>query len=1849
MKSCKCSNGIIYLALVCLAATAGSADVIWTAYNDCLTQELGFTQPNVTRWTIHNADTGNYTGPLKDFATGSTRDMPTVTFSMEVGITPSSIGGGSGGNAAPGTPADELFGGIVDFSPNILNYTSTGWAQIIEFSNLDPTLTYTFAATAIRTSSYADRKTLVTLSGHESATNNSSSGPMIVSVTANTTVFKAGDNTLAGDVVRWDEIVPGTDGRFVVRVEASPDAEGGYRAYALSGFMLQAAGPLGNRPPQVNVGDDLEITLPMRVLTIDATVVDDGLGDPDGYLAYTWSQVSGPGQVVFKPDPHVEDPQVEFPLNTPGLYVLRLVASDGDLEGADELVITVHAAACPLGDINGDCLVDSADLYLLAMEWLSSTAGGADISGDEYVDFADYNWLADSWRQNRQKGALQVFIYPEEARAAALWRVGGGVWRNSGDVVQGLPVGSHTVEFLTIDDFFAPDAQDVNILYSQVVQAEGTYVQHTGSLQVNIFPADVAGGAGWRRAGQTAWRMSGEREDNLPVGLYDVEFTPISGWLSPGLKEAAVEHDSLFVLDAVYTEQASITLRINEFMAANHSSTGIHDEHGDYDDWIELYNATDNHIDIAGMYVADDQNICQIPTGYASQTTIQPGGYLILWADGEPDEGPLHLSFRLSSDGDRIILYDADAATVIDSIIFGTQVVGVSYGRYPDATNTWYFFTSPTPMAQNDEMGIAERVADTKFDNDRGFYSSPVHVGISTKTAGATIYYTTDSNPPIDINGNPTPTAQAYNEPVPVTTTTCLRAAAIKPGAMPTNIDTHTYIFLDDVLTQANTGTPDGYPSTGWGHSGPDYEVDPDIVNHANPDDRLTTADLQAVPTIVVCMPKDDWFKYEQGLYVTKALDGTEYPCSFEYIDPNRNLIVQQNCAMSMQGGISGGGTSLQRWKTDKLSMRPRFKTHTDNGTPTGGRSKLSAAIFPDSPITEYDTIVLDAVLNHSWLHSGQHTQPMYVQDQAAADFHNEMGGYSPHGGYAHLYINDLYWGMYYIHERPDHSWAAETFGGSKEEYDAIKHSASGVINDGLGGPGATASYNAMLSAASAAGSDATNLSKWQTVEEQLDVDNLITYLLANWFPGNHDWPFKNWYATHPVGGQWRYHSWDAEHTFEGTNNTGQSPNDVHGRLKNHIEYKMRWADHMYRHFHNGGALSYPRTNEIYQARVQQAAEAIRGESARWGDNRSAVPHTRTEWLNYTPQNGIYFTTRSDTVFNWIKASGLYPNTEPPAFKINGTPMHGGHVSTQDTLTITNPNGSGRIWYTLNGRDPRAPGGAFDPSAIEFTGTSIQLTHSVRVKARVLNAGEWSPLSETVFAVGPVAENLRITEIMFNPAAPPAGHPDAEFVELKNIGETPINLALVRFTKGIRLELPYMQLPPGALAVVVKDQAVFESHYDAGGITVVSVAFEGALDNSGERIQMVDALGQVIHDFRYNDKWYLGTDGDGLSLTIRDPYGDPNDWDRKGGWKASSVFGGTPGFDDHGVGRGDIVINELLAHSHAEAPDWIELRNLTDQSIDLGGMYLSDRDANSISLMKFRIPDGTILGPVDTPSSYIVFHEHLHFNNTAHPGVIQPFAFSENGEGAYLSQDIGGAMTILAEEVFGPSETGVAFGRYIKSTLDGGVNFVAMSVNTPGAPNAYPKVGPIVINEIAYHPFSDGNAEFVELLNISGAPATLFDYSTNEPWRFVDDPGSPGLEFRFPSGAPAITLAAGDYMLLIKDRAAFETVFLGGGSIDTLGVQWLEWGIGGGSLSNGGEKLELQMPGDVDGAKRMYIRVDRVNYSDGSHPVGEDPWPTQPDGSDTHTLNRKVAAEYGNDVANWQAAPPTPGRANQAP
>lgn len=145
-------------------------------------------------------------------------------------------------------------------------------------------------------------------------------------------------------------------------------------------------------------------------------------------------------------------------------------------------------------------------------------------------------------------------------------------------------------------------------------------------------------------------------------------------------------------------------LVINEFMAFN-SSCCPDDDGGvnEYDDWIEIYNAGSVAVNIGDMYLSDDLTNPfndRIPNESPSTTTIQPGGYLLLWADNSPGQGLLHLDFALNNTGEAIGLYYVDGRA-IDTYTFGVQGENLSWGRAPDGAPTWKVFNTPTPGHAN--------------------------------------------------------------------------------------------------------------------------------------------------------------------------------------------------------------------------------------------------------------------------------------------------------------------------------------------------------------------------------------------------------------------------------------------------------------------------------------------------------------------------------------------------------------------------------------------------------------------------------------------------------------------------------------------------------------------------------------------------------------------------------------------------------------------------------------------------------------------------------------------------------------------------------------------------------------------------------------------------------------------------------------------------------------------------------------------------------------------------------------------------------------------------------------------
>lgn len=347
----------------------------------------------------------------------------------------------------------------------------------------------------------------------------------------------------------------------------------------------------------------------------------------------------------------------------------------------------------------------------------------------------------------------------------------------------------------------------------------------------------------------------------------------------------------------------------------------------------------------------------------------------------------------------------------------------------------------------------------------------------------------------------------------------------------------------------------------------------------------------------------------------------------------------------------------------------------------------------------------------------------------------------------------------------------------------------------------------------------------------------------------------------------------------------------------------------------------------------------------------------------------------------------------------------------------------------------------------------------------------------------------------------------------------------------------------------------------------------------------------------------------------------------------------------------NIAINEVLAHTDLPMEDAVELLNLTSNQIDISGWYLSNSENEP---MKYRIPNGTVV----PANGYLVFYEYQ-FNSQSSPTA---FTFnSAHGDNVVLSEAKNGALTgYRISQKFPASANGVSFGRVITSV---GTDFAPLisptfGVDNPqtvaefrtgkGAANTGPQVGPVVINEIMYHPpdivtatSTNDNVldEYIELRNITSSEVLLFDpvYPANT-WRLDN-----AVTFAFAMGTK---IPPGGLILVVgfnpqsnaSQLAAFRAKY---NITDDIRI----YGPWSGKLSNDGETVELlrpdvpQAPPHPDAGYVPYVPVDRIKYSDTA------PWPVQADGLGP-SLQRLNGNCYGNDPANWFANMPSPGRDN---
>ncbi len=166
---------------------------------------------------------------------------------------------------------------------------------------------------------------------------------------------------------------------------------------------------------------------------------------------------------------------------------------------------------------------------------------------------------------------------------------------------------------------------------------------------------------------------------------------------------------AVYEKNATYVEEELPRVFINEILSAK---SKIRDEFGDRDDYIELYNDEDEAVNVAGWFISDTPiapKMYQIPTTDEELTTIQPKSYLILWADKEPHQGPLHTNFSLSKNGEFVVLSKLDnygELQTVDMVRFPALGEEETYSRFPDGSDNWIVQNTTFDLPNDDATDV---------------------------------------------------------------------------------------------------------------------------------------------------------------------------------------------------------------------------------------------------------------------------------------------------------------------------------------------------------------------------------------------------------------------------------------------------------------------------------------------------------------------------------------------------------------------------------------------------------------------------------------------------------------------------------------------------------------------------------------------------------------------------------------------------------------------------------------------------------------------------------------------------------------------------------------------------------------------------------------------------------------------------------------------------------------------------------------------------------------------------------------------------------------------------------------
>jgi len=579
-------------------------------------------------------------------------------------------------------------------------------------------------------------------------------------------------------------------------------------------------------------------------------------------------------------------------------------------------------------------------------------------------------------------------------------------------------------------------------------------------------------------------------------------------------------------------------LYLNEVMASNGSS--ITDEDGDNEDWIELYYAGDEPLNLEGFGLSDDYGRpfrWEFP-----DVTAQPGEFLLVWASGKDRNDPggeLHANFSIASAGEELLL-TAPGGERIDELEPVVIPTDISLGRYPDGTGEWYFYENPTPGEPNGPGGYQELLDPVTFSQEGGFYSSPFMLELTHPDPEVTIYYTLDGSEPGPENVG----GQTYEY-----------MGRYRPSGDLQTRSFETIEYKTEILVEGRANQPNylSHMQSAFENSTEPYYFPSEPV-YKGTVVRATaqkTGSVQApvetnsyfvtekaegrysLPVISIATQEDGLFGYQEGIYVPGKIYNEENPMQAQREEANytqRGIEWERRASMEifsednantahrqdMGIRIHGGASRAEPMKSLRLYARNQF-----------GENRFRYPMFPTGPYNEYNRVILR--------NSGQDWGSTMFRDALMQRLVNHMAfdtqAYQPYI----TFINGEYWGIHNMRERYDKHYLARVHGIDPENIDLLTHKEIVKEGDDL-------HYRETLEYIRQHG--LSGHEHYDYIQTRIDVENFIDYQIAQIFMANTDWPGNNidyWryrtdeYDSNAEGqadGRWRWLAFDMDFGF---------------------------------------------------------------------------------------------------------------------------------------------------------------------------------------------------------------------------------------------------------------------------------------------------------------------------------------------------------------------------------------------------------------------------------------------------------------------------------------------------------------------------------------------------------------------------------------------------------------------------------------------------------------------------------------------------------------------------------------------